>query len=395
MQEVKSPLQQKPYEILEPYVPKLKALWHGYSMRKLYKHLVRQSRPNHFYFSRGEVQETLKPSCGSSTQEYANFTYKQGGVYVGEWRGGFRHGYGAMVWPDGAKYEGNWSYSRPFGAGKFVHVDGEIYNGRWKKYWVAPRDTFGSEGTMENWKSLATDGFLWLWIKQEIFKIEPPQPRGSFSRTSVSRRNTASTMTDKLQEITCRVESNVKKIGELKVMCKNMGLPDNNKEFKQRRYENGVVYIGQWKGGKREGYGKQTWANGDVYEGLWKDDKQHGMGRHGWSTGNSYFGEFVLDQKEGVGDYSWCDGSYYVGEWRGNKMHGVGSHKWNDGKEYVGEWANGARQGIGQMIYQNGSRYEGEFTCDRPHGFGILFQAEGRVLKGCWENGKFVEAIYL
>jgi MORN repeat. len=47
------------------------------------------------------------------------------------------------------------------------------------------------------------------------------------------------------------------------------------------------------------------------------------------------------------------------------------------------------------MIYKNGSKYEGEFTYDRPHGYGVLVEAEGRVLKGLWENGKFVEPIFM
>lgn len=378
---------------MRPIVPKLKALWQGYSMRKLYKHLIRQSRPNHLYFSKGEVFETLKDSKGTLTHEYANFSYAQGGVYIGEWKGGFRHGYGAMIWPDGAKFEGNWVHSRPFGLGKFIHVDGEIYNGKWKKYWVAPRDTFGSEGTMENWKNVVNDGFLWLWIKQEIFKVEPPQPRESISRGLSTKKN-YNTVTDRLLSIKIHAESVVKAVNDLKNNFKSLIVSDNNKEIKQIALENGAVYIGLLKGSKKNGFGKQTWANGDVYEGLWKSGKQNGCGKHLWATGNSYFGEFVNDYKEGCGDFHWCDGSYYIGEWKNNKMHGTGKHKWNDGKEYVGEWANGARQGLGQMIYKNSSRYEGEFTHDRPHGLGTLFQSDGRILKGYWDNGKFIESLF-
>jgi hypothetical protein len=31
-----------------------------------------------------------------------------GARYFGEWKGGFRHGFGTMEWQDGAKYEGEW-----------------------------------------------------------------------------------------------------------------------------------------------------------------------------------------------------------------------------------------------------------------------------------------------
>ena len=45
------------------------------------------------------------------------------------------------------------------------------------------------------------------------------------------------------------------------------------------------------------------------------------------------------------------------------------------------------------MVDRNGSRYEGTFLNDRHHGLGILFEAGGRILKGYWENGKFVEPV--
>jgi hypothetical protein len=44
-------------------------------------------------------------------------------VYTGEWKGGFRDGFGVQVWPDSARYEGEWQENRAHGKGKFVHVD--------------------------------------------------------------------------------------------------------------------------------------------------------------------------------------------------------------------------------------------------------------------------------
>lgn len=362
-------------------------------MRKLYMHLLRQSKPNHLYFSKAEVLETLSKSKITMTKRYSNYTYKQGGVYIGEWIGGFRHGYGAMVWPDGAKYEGNWSFSRPLGPGKFVHVDGEIYNGRWIKYWIFPRDTFGSAGNYEKLKDLANDGYLWIWIKQELFKIEPPKQRTNSK--VFNRKNSKESLNERLKEIKAQVDLTSKKIIEFKKDFKNFSLSDLNKKFNQHKFDNGNVYIGNWNGNKRDGYGKQIWSCGDVYEGIWSNDRQQGIGKHIWGSGNSYFGEFCGDQKEGIGEYRWRDGSYYIGQWEKNKMSGLGKHKWDDGKEYIGEWKNGAREGFGQMIYSNRSKYEGDFSHDRPHGFGILTESEGRILKGMWENGKFIEPVFI
>ena len=380
-------MQPKSFESLKPYVSTIKAMWQGYLMRKLFLHLLRQSKPNHLYFSKGEVHETLSKKTLSPTKHYGCHNYKQGGFYIGEWLGGFRHGYGAMVWPDGAKYEGYWSFSRASGFGKFIHVDGEIFNGKWTKYWVSPRDTFGSAGNFENLKDSANDGFLWLWAKQEIFRTELPKQKV----LSKVRKINKEISNQSFKNVKSKTEKIIRRMNELK----NSFCVEGNKILEEHKYENGVVYTGNWKNKKKDGFGKQTWTNGDVYEGFWSEDKQHGVGKHIWSTGNIYFGEFVNDQKEGVGEYRWCDKSVYIGEWQKNKMHGVGKHKWEDGKEYIGEWVNGAREGFGQMIYKNGSKYEGEFTYDRPHGYGVLVEAEGRVLKGLWENGKFVEPIFM
>ncbi len=42
----------------------------------------------------------------------------------------------------------------------------------------------------------------------------------------------------------------------------------------------GTKYEGDWKEGKKHGYGTIVWPDGKKYEGLWDDDKQHGEGEH-------------------------------------------------------------------------------------------------------------------
>lgn len=42
------------------------------------------------------------------------------------------------------------------------------------------------------------------------------------------------------------------------------------------RYENGGVYVGEWAGDHRHGWGRHAFANGDAYEGEWADDKVTG-----------------------------------------------------------------------------------------------------------------------
>ena len=44
------------------------------------------------------------------------------------------------------------------------------------------------------------------------------------------------------------------------------------------RFENGYVYEGNWKEGKRNGIGKATFTDGMIYEGDYLDGQRHGIG---------------------------------------------------------------------------------------------------------------------
>lgn len=74
-------------------------------------------------------------------------------------------------------------------------------------------------------------------------------------------------------------------------------------------YENGDKYDGDWKNGKREGRGNQSFAVGTKYEGEWKNDKMNGRGKIFtilglcvYSNGNKYEGDWKNDQMEGHGN---------------------------------------------------------------------------------------------
>jgi hypothetical protein len=103
----------------------------------LYK-VLRENNRSTKYFTYEEQIETLnkeKIPIGNSlylkVEKRTPYTYKNGSVYDGEWRGGMKHGFGIMKWIDGAKYEGEWQDNRACGKGKFIYVDGDIYEGNW------------------------------------------------------------------------------------------------------------------------------------------------------------------------------------------------------------------------------------------------------------------------
>ncbi len=62
---------------------------------------------------------------------HGRWKYSDGGEYVGEWRGGEKHGRGNCVYPKGGTYEGEWSEDKMHGRGKYVWANGGTYEGEW------------------------------------------------------------------------------------------------------------------------------------------------------------------------------------------------------------------------------------------------------------------------
>ena len=43
-------------------------------------------------------------------------------------------------------------------------------------------------------------------------------------------------------------------------------------------WEDGRIFTGQFKKGRRQGEGIMTYPNGNTYAGQWRNDEQHGFG---------------------------------------------------------------------------------------------------------------------
>ena len=54
-----------------------------------------------------------------------------------------------------------------------------------------------------------------------------------------------------------------------------------------------------------------------------------------------YVGEFKDGKFNGYGKLTWSDGKKYVGEWKNGKRNGQGTQTWLDGRKYVGEYKDG------------------------------------------------------
>ncbi len=183
----------------------------------------------------------------------------------------------------------------------------------------------------------------------------------------------------------------------------------------------GDVYVGEFRGDKRNGQGTLTYAGGNRYVGEFRDGSFHGQGTFffladGPARGDRYEGEFKDGKRNGQGSYIHADGSRYVGDYREDRRHGRGMFLFTNGNRFVGEYRDGKRNGQGTLsfasgdsyvgefkdgnydgqgtyVFASGNRYVGEFRDDKFHGFGIEYARDGSVSRqGRWAAGSLVQS---
>lgn len=155
--------------------------------------------------------------------------------------------------------------------------------------------------------------------------------------------------------------------------------------------ENRFEYIGEWQNDKKHGLGKQRWTDGSVYEGQWKEGVKQGYGKYCWSDGEYYEGYWEGDEEHGYGVYHWSSEDVYSGEWVKGSKHGQGYHLWGNGPwkgdSYRGEWKNDTQYGHGEYIWNDGRSYMGDWQGHKRHGYGVYKFPDGSVHRGYWGNG--------
>ena len=76
---------------------KLQAFWRGYTARRLISLLRSKQLGSSKYFTQEEARETITKNLYNPNQpreKRPSYTFKTGAVYTGEWKGGFRDGFG-------------------------------------------------------------------------------------------------------------------------------------------------------------------------------------------------------------------------------------------------------------------------------------------------------------
>lgn len=142
-------------------------------------------------------------------------------------------------------------------------------------------------------------------------------------------------------------------------------------------------------GNCENGYGTYQFNDGTVYIGNFKNFKLNGKGKYTYKNGNTYDGEWVNAVREGQGTLTYKSGETYTGGWKADKRHGFGKYKWSDGTRYEGDYKDDKMDGKGTIYYASGEKYVGECYNSKREGKGKHYDAKGKlVYDGYWKDNK-------
>jgi hypothetical protein len=137
------------------------------------------------------------------------------------------------------------------------------------------------------------------------------------------------------------------------------------------------------------GHGVKTYSDVQIhkYSGEWKDGKRYGWGTMDYKNGSKYTGTWRNGEKHGKGSFLHLDGKIIKGMWVNGKINGQATTIYPDGTKYKGKWKNNLRHGLGVFTYPDGSEIAKEWGKDKVEGslefYAIDFAAYYDIKKLC------------
>jgi len=188
-----------------------------------------------------------------------------------------------------------------------------------------------------------------------------------------------------------------------------------NKEAMRGRhvFKDGSIYEGELVKGKPNGFGTHNLVNGDIFEGQHTDGFAHGHGTMRYKSESKldrYVGNWRSGKRYGFGTLILEDSSRLVGDWKNDNLNYgeyqssngvIMSGKWNkdyleegtmrleDGAEYSGSFAGEGVFSYGSLLSINGDHYTGRFQKNIYWGKGMLRTADGSIYTGAFKEGEF------
>ena len=138
---------------------------------------------------------------------------------------------------------------------------------------------------------------------------------------------------------------------------------------------------------KKNGKGREYYENGKIkYEGKFVDDKYEDMeAKFYYENGDLYIGEFKNGIMNGNGIiYSTkYEGKFLNGEYSNGKLY------YENGDYYIGPFKKGKKEGEGKEYYKNNKlKYEGKFVDDKYEDVkGKFYYENGEVYEGEFQKG--------
>lgn len=260
--------------------------------------------------------------------------------YVGEFKGGKREGFGFLYLPNDGNYTGYWKNNRYDGEGIRTTGDGKVEQGIWKE---------GQLAKPMNNLNLTLDG--------NAAKFKPGCLSGN-----------------------CFEGNGIK------------------------LYPDGMIFIGDFKNGVRNGFGKVYNPDKSIYEGRWVNDKMDGSGIYVDDQGVKRTGVWKDNVYASAGNNpgsvppaTGVKNARQTGCVTGDCINGYGTYVYADGGRYIGPFKDSLSHGQGKAIYpqKDGTtyRYEGMFERGKVQGRGTFTYADGRKIMGYWEDGKLIQTL--
>ncbi len=337
--------------------------------------------------------------------------------YIGQWKENERDGQGELYKSGKLSYKGNFKKGVPFktegciagdctnGYGVFVYPNNDKYIGYFKNgkkngegFQLDPKQGGFYIG---GWKNDKESGLAKIYNTNNEIMFS-----GEFSNGN---------------PVTPPTKSN-EKTGCVFGSCEN--------GFGHYKFENGDVYIGEFKNNQQHGEGTFAWKDdASKHIGFFEKGVQNGIGRYidkngkvimqGVFVNAAYINGSKIEKKytdkkkclvgdciDGYGIYietfepGWNDAFQdyvntfevrYEGFWKNGKKHGFGFQEDRMANKYVGQFNEDEATGKGVINFANGDVYSGGLDDGRMHGYGTMKYADGTSYSGQWDDGQKVD----
>lgn len=224
---------------------------------------------------------------GDCKQGKGTYVFKSGAKFIGDFQNGKIHGSGILYFSNGDKYLGQWKQQYREGKGKLIFHKGDVYVGHFRK------NKFHGIGEMQFANGAHYKG---EWLENQphgegTFKYEDRKVYvGAFEKGKRHGKGKIILPNgESLEGNWVHGESNIqgRKLQNPPVFAASLpdvdNLPNCNKQvcdsgMGKYIYDDGSIYIGQFRNGEPVGKGKCYYANGDVYEGQWSIHSPNGEG---------------------------------------------------------------------------------------------------------------------